>query len=563
MKRNHSNLIKMKHPLLLIACVFSVCFLTAQTTVEPTVSTTSQTLDRPKLVVGIVVDQMRWDYIYRYYDLYKPDGGFKRFLNKGFTCENTFIPYAPTVTALGHTCIFTGSVPAIHGLTGNDFYDRLLKREVYCTEDNSVQTVGSKSDAGQMSPRNMLVTTIGDELKLSNNFQSKVIGVSIKDRASILPAGHAANGAFWFDHSTGDFITSTYYMQQLPDWLQQFNKRKLVDSLFKLNWNLALPKEQYNKYSTADVEPYEGRPFGADQTSFPYDLSKFIGKDYGKIIPTPYGNVLTEALAEAAVRGESLGKSNTTDFLTVSFSSPDYIGHTFGPNSWEQMDDYVRLDETLGNFFKFLDANIGKGNYVVFLSADHGAAHSPKFSVANKLPGGWFGMGDFMKDINAKLQQKFGKDSLIIDINNYQVILNNDVITANKIDKEAVCDVIIDSLQHVSGISRAFQLDEMMAIPMPAKQREMFANGYYPARSGDIQIVLKPGFLTGNGNGTSHGLWNPYDSHIPLLWYGWGIKQGKTNRETYMTDIAATVAAMLHIQMPSGCVGKVIEEVMK
>ncbi|MGN6616670.1 MAG: alkaline phosphatase PafA [Ilyomonas sp.] len=553
----------MKHALLLIACIFYVCFSTAQTTAKPTVSTTSQTLDRPKLVVGIVVDQMRWDYIYRYYDLYKSDGGFKRFLNKGFTCENTFIPYAPTVTALGHTCVFTGSVPAIHGLTGNDFYDRLQKREVYCTEDNSVQSVGSKSDAGKMSPRNMLATTIGDELRLATNFKSKVIGVSFKDRASILPAGHAANGAFWFDHSTGDFITSTYYMEELPNWVKQFNQRKIVDSLLKLKWELALPKEQYTKYSTADVEPYEGRPFGNDQTSFPYDLSRFVGKDYGKIIATPYGNVVTEALAEAAVKGEKLGKSGTTDFLTVSFSSPDYIGHTFGPNSWEQMDDFVRLDEVLGNFFKFLDANVGKGEYLVFLSADHGAAHSPKFSVANKLPGGWFGMGDFIKNVSGAIKQQFGRDSLITDINNYQVILNNEVITANKIDKEAVCNLIIDSLQQVSGISRAFRLDEMMAVPMPAKQREMFANGYYPTRSGDIQIVLKPGFLTGSGNGTSHGLWNPYDSHVPLLWYGWGIKQGKTNRETHMTDIAATVAAMLRIQMPSGCVGNVIEEVMK
>lgn len=527
-------------------------------------STTAATpLDRPKLVVGIVIDQMRWDYLYRYYNLYKPTGGFKRFLSEGFTCENTFIPYTPTVTAAGHACVYTGSVPAIHGITGNEWYDRLLQRDVYCTEDDSVQTVGSTTYAGKMSPRNMLVTTVGDELRLATNFQSKVIGVALKDRGAILPAGHAANAAYWYDYANGNFISSTYYMKELPQWAQNFNKRKIVDSLYKLNWNLSLSKDQYIKYSSPDVEPYEGKPLGADQTSFPYDLSKFVGKDYAKIASTPYGNVLTELMAEAALKNEKLGKSKNIDFLAVSFSSSDYVGHAFGPNSWEQMDDFVRLDEMLGNFFNFLDANIGKGNYVVFLTADHGVAHVPNFSVEHKLPGGSFTMGNVITRLNAQLKQKFGKDSLIIGIENYQVVLDHTILSDENINKEAVCQLIIDSLENSEGISRAFELDDMMEIPMNSKQKEMFANGYYPTRSGDIQIVLKPGYLEGSGNGTSHGLWNPYDSHIPLLWYGWGIKQGKTNRETYMTDVAATLAAILHIQMPSGCVGKVIEEVMK
>ncbi|TKK69783.1 alkaline phosphatase family protein [Ilyomonas limi] len=524
---------------------------------------TTSNVSRPKLVVGIVVDQMRWDYLYRFYPLFKNDGGFKRFLNNGFSCENTFIPYTPTVTAAGHTCVYTGSVPAIHGIMGNEWYDRLQHTTMYCSEDNSVNSVGSNDEVGKMSPRNLLTTTIGDELKLATNFKSKVIGVAIKDRGAILPAGHAADAAYWYNNKTGDFITSTYYMQQLPQWMQAFNSRKIVDSLYKLNWNTLLPKETYLQYSTADEVPYENKPLGSEQKAFPYNLAAFAGKDYGKIASTPYGNSLTAAIAEAAVIGERLGKSAQTDFLTVSFSSPDYIGHSFGPNSWEQMDDYVRLDAVLGNFFNFLDAQVGKGNYTVFLTADHAVAHVPNFSVEHKLPGGAFKGAAIMNSLKALLKDKYNTDKLIIAEENYQLYLDNNLIDSAHFNKKEISDFIVSYLLKQDGITNAFALDNLMTIPLNSKQQDMFANGFMPTRSGDIQFVLKPGYVSGNGNGTSHGLWNPYDSHIPLLWYGWGIAKGKTNRETYMTDIAATTAALLHIQMPSGCVGKVIEEVMK
>ncbi|MEP6844631.1 MAG: alkaline phosphatase PafA [Panacibacter sp.] len=524
---------------------------------------TTNGIERPKLVVGIVIDQMRWDYLYRYYDIYKPNGGFKRLLGEGFTCENTFIPYVPTVTAAGHSCVYTGSVPAINGMVGNDWYDNIKHKGVYCTDDDSVQTVGSNTTAGKMSPRNMLTTTIGDELRLATNFKSKVIGIAIKDRGAILPAGHAANGAYWYDYRTGDFITSTYYMNALPKWVQAFNARKLPDSLYKLNWNTFLPIEAYSKYATSDAMPYENRPLGADQAMFPYDLSKFVGKDYTRIASTPYGNTLTEAMAEAAVKAEKLGNNSTTDMLAVSFSTPDYIGHSFGPNSWEQVDDYARLDEVLGNFLTFLDANVGKDQYTVFLTADHGVAHVPKFSIENNLPGGALASWKVIDDINAALKGKFGYDKLVLDIVNYLVVFNNDLIDSAQLNKDAVQQMVIKHLKKQDEIAQAFAINDLMNTPLAAKQREMIGNGYFPSRCGDIQIILKPGYVEGNGNGTSHGLWNPYDSHIPLLWYGWGIKHGKTNREIYMTDIAPTIAGMLRIQMPSGSIGNVIEEVMK
>ena len=520
-------------------------------------------LQRPKLVVGIVVDQMRWDYLYRFHALYASDGGFKRMLNQGFTCENTMIPYTPTITAAGHSCIFTGAVPATNGIVGNIWYDNVKNRAVYCCEDDTAKTVGASDDAGRMSPQNLLVTTVGDELRMATNFASKVIGISLKDRGAILPAGRGANAAYWYDAVNGNFISSSYYMNELPSWVKKFNKRNLTDSLYKLNWNLSLSAEVYQQYCGNDEQPYERQPFDMNQKHFPYTLSSFAEKDYSKIAVTPYGNDLLAAMAKAAVVNEDLGKGPVTDFLSVSFSSPDYIGHTFGPDSWEQMDDLIKLDKVLGDFFTFLDGQIGKGNYTIFLTADHGTANSPGYTKLHKLPGGVFREDAFPNTINQLLNVKYNSDKLIIGIFEYQILLNHKLIDSLKLEEQAIITTIIDYVRQRPEIAQVFATKDIENAPVTIVQKEMFRNGYYPNRSGDIQIVLKPGFVDGDGFGTTHGLWNPYDAHIPLLWYGWGINHGKTNREVYMTDIAPTIAALLHIQMPSGCVGKVLTEVMK
>ncbi len=549
-----------------IICYVLVSFISIGSFAQakPAAVAPPQTLARPKLVVGIVIDQMRWDYLYRYYNVFKATGGFKRLMNDGFSCDNTLIPYTPTYTAPGHTCIYTGSVPAIHGITGNDWYDNLQHREVYCTEDTSMSTVGSTTNAGKMSPNNLLVTTITDELRLATNFQNKVIGVAMKDRGSILPAGHTANGAYWYDYKTGDFITSTYYNSDLPDWVKTFNQRKMVDSLYGLNWDISLPRDVYEQYSTEDNVPYEAKPLGKDSSVFPYSLSQFAGKDYGKIASTPYGNNLTMAMAIAAIQGEQLGKGDQTDFLAVSFSTPDYIGHAFGPNSWEQLDDYARLDETLGKLLDYLDASVGKGQYTVFLSADHGVAHVAGFAKDYGLPGGLFPGNDILKQMNAKLKDKYGKDRIIRDISNSQVLLNNELLDSTEfINRNDIIDWVLNFMQKQEAVARVFPLNELNSTTLNSKEKEMITNGYYPTRSGDIQFILKPGYYEGGAAGTTHGAWVPYDAHIPLLFSGWGIKHGKLNRETYMTDISATLAALLHIQMPSGCVGHVIEEVLK
>lgn len=542
--------------LAIVFCLFSLCGNTQKK---------SQILSKPKLVVGIVIDQMRWDYLYRFQPLFKSNGGFKRMMNNGFSCDNTMVPYAPTVTACGHTCVYTGSVPNIHGIVGNNWWDKSTNKIAYCTEDKTVDGIGiTKGEAGKMSPKNMLVTTIGDELRLATNFKSKVIGVAVKDRGAILPAGHSANAAYWYDKGTGDFISSSYYMKELPTWLNDFNNRKLVDSFYRLGWNIQLPKETYLKYCTEDAKPYEYKTFGDSAAGFPYNnLSKYINKDYNKIISTPYGNILTAEAAKTILINEKMGKGDEADFLAISFSSPDYIGHSFGPNSWELLDCYIKLDEELGKLFDVLDKQVGAGNYVSFLTADHAVAHIPGFMKEHKLPGGVFDDRAEKKEMNKLLKEKFAIDTAILSFENYQITLNKKSINALNISEEKISNWIINCLRQNEAILNVFELDKLMETPMNNTIKERLANGYFESRSGDIQVVLKSGYIDGMKTGTTHGLWNPYDAHIPLLWYGWGIKKGSTHKETYMTDIAATLAALLKIQMPSGCVGKVIEDVMK
>jgi len=530
----------------------------AQKTVSPKTAETA-----PKLVVGIVIDQMRWDYLYRYNPLFKATGGFKRMMNEGFSCENTQISYTPSVTACGHAGIYTGTVPAIHGITGNAWYDRQLKRAVYCTEDKSTNGVGTAGASdGQMSPRNMLTTTITDELRLASNFKSKVIGIAIKDRGAIIPAGHSANGAYWFDAKSGYFITSTYYRNELPTWVNDFNNRKLPDSLLKLGWNKSLKDEQYLAYSTVDEKPYEGTPFGKEQTKMPYTL-KLVSGGYGQLPSTPHGNTITAEMAKAAILAEGLGTDEVTDFLAVSFSSPDYIGHAFGPNSWEMVDDYVRLDEELGKLFDFLDAKVGKGKYTAFLSADHAVAHVPGFMKENKLPGGTMDDKKWVADLNPAIAAQFGVSNAIVSMYNYQVHLDHEKIDSLKADKRAIIQHIINYIRKQESVLSVFSTEDILTYPAPKLLREKLAEGFYWRRNGDIQFVLKSGYIDGGATGTTHGLWYKYDAHIPLLFYGWGVKKGRTDRETYMKDIAPTIAALLHIQQPSGTIGNPIQEVLK
>lgn len=513
-------------------------------------------VQRPKLVVGIVIDQMRWDYLYRYQKRYT-DGGFKRLLNEGFSCENTVIPYVPSVTAIGHTCIYTGSVPSIHGIAGNNFVKNGEK--VYCTDDDTVKPVGSNSEAGLMSPRNLWVTTIGDEMKIASNGRAKVVGVALKDRASILPAGHNPDGAFWFDDKLGNFITSTYYMNQLPKWVKAFNSKKLPEYYLSEKWNTLYPKDTYTE-STSDENEYENGIKKGVKATLPLNLPELYKKyGYNIIRNTPFGNSLTFDMAKAAIDGEQLGADDETDLLAVSCSSTDYIGHQVGTHAVETEDTYLRLDKAIADFLSYLDAKVGKGNYLVFLSADHGAMNNARFLQDRRIPAGNWDDGVAAKKLNEVLAKEYpNTGDLVKTVMNYQVFFNREVIKNQHLDFAKIKQTVVDFLKEDSCVLYACDMEKTMTESIPEEVKYRIVNGYNRERSGDIQIVLKPNFYTHGMKGTDHGAWNLYDTHIPLVFMGWGIKHGATTKRTFMTDIAPTIGALIHVQAPNGCVGKPI-----
>lgn len=521
------------------------------------------TLRRPKLVVGIVVDQMRWDYLYRYYERYG-NNGLKKMMREGYNCQNTMINYIPSFTAPGHATIYTGTVPAIHGITGNDWPEEPNGKMTYCTHDNTVNGVGGSVKAGKMSPANMLSTTITDELRIATKQKGKVFGIGIKDRGSILPAGHSANGAFWFDDSTGNFMTSSYYMNALPQWLQRFNGKRWADTLIAQSWDLLYPLQSYTNSTVDDMPHAEGLLNGETKPVFPHQVHKDAAKGYDGLRYMPAGNTITFKAAKACIKGEELGQDDFTDFLCITLSTTDYAGHNYGPDAVEMEDMYLRFDKELAIFLSYLDKRVGTDNYTVFLTADHGAAHNAEYMAELSIPAGSETQAQATRRLNEYLRVMTGKDSLVQTLYNYQVFLNQKLLQQTGVDKEVVKRHITSWLKMQDGVAFVIDLEHLADAVVPEPIRTMIVNGYYPGRSGSIQIIMKPGWYSGySKTGTTHGTWNPYDAHIPLLWYGHGISKGETYRTVHMTDIAPTLAALLHIQMPNGCTGQVITEMFK
>lgn len=543
---------------------FSFLFIQLNAQKPKSIQLPNTTSAKPKLVVGIVVDQMRWDYVNKFKPFFTSQNGFSHFINKGATCDNTMIPYVPTVTACGHTCVYTGSVPALNGIAGNMWYDNVKQRQVYCVEDASVQAVGTTNNAaGQMSPVNVWTSTIGDELKLATNFKSKVIGVSLKDRGAIIPAGHSADAAYWYDTKSGNFISSTYYAATLPNWLTNYNNAKHVDSLYSKGWDLSLAKSVYENNCDADENVYESTPFGKEATHFPYNFSTFIGKDYSKITSTPYGNNLVIDIAKQALLNEHLGADSITDLLALSFSSPDYIGHSFGPNSWETLDGYVKLDEILADFFSFLDKQVGKDNYTVFLTADHAVANIPAYAKKHKIPGDNYDDGAVKTDIIACLNANNLSTKLISFVGEYNIYYNHPLMDSLQISNDRLTNLITNYLEKKPQILQIVESRKAAIAPLPAFARDRIVNGYNAQRGGDLMVLTKSGVVDGYPTGTSHGVLYNYDAHIPFLIVGNGIKHTVVNTPTFMTDIAPTISTLLGIQMPSGSIGKPVLEVLK
>lgn len=528
----------------------------------------AQPTNTPKLVVGIVVDQMRQEYLYRFERKFG-DGGFKRLMGQGFMLKNAHYNYAPTVTGPGHASVYTGTTPAVHGIINNDWYDKVTGKGVNCVGDERQKPVGSDGN-GDVSPWRLLTTTITDELELATQRRAKVIGVSMKDRGAVLPAGHTPDGAYWFEGSTGKFMTSTYYKQALPTWVEKFNALNLGDKYLSQEWKTAFPIEQY-KESGPDDNAYETKHKGKEKPTFPYNLPELRKENgsYGYVISTPFGNDLLGDFAMAALDGETMGKDEWTDMLTISFSSTDYIGHAMGPNSVEVEDVYIRLDKTIETLLTKLDASVGKNQYVVFLTADHAVADVPSFMKDLRLPGDNLKTGPLRAGLKDFLKQYFPDKEIIEQFSGDQVFLNSEMFNTDPrtsgVDYLVATELIRNYLLRQDGVAEVYTRQMLQSADFGEQGiRGMMRRGFNTKRSGDLAIVLESGWTTGSNTfGTTHGSPYTYDTHVPILFYGFGVKGGSSVLYHTITDIAPTLSILMKTKFPSGCTGQPVAELLE
>lgn len=528
----------------------------------PVNSQTTFDTKRPKLAVGIVIDQMRAEYLYRFSKNYGEDG-FKKLLNSGFNVKNVHYNYLPTATGPGHASIFTGTTPSNHGIVANNWYDRKTDQIVNCVSDvDAISIPAIKKDESQMSvgssPKNLECTTITDELKLFFNQRSKVFGVSLKNRGAILPTGHLANQAFWYDISSGEFITSSFYNRPVPKWLKKFNNLKRADSILNLTWSPILEDSKY-RGSTLDDSPLEKIHKGREKSTFPYnlrDLRKLNG-DYDLLPRTPYGNSLVTKMALACLDGEKLGIGDETDFLTVSYSSTDYVGHQFGIRSKELEDTYIRMDREIAELLHGLDETVGQNNYTLFLTADHAAGDHPKYSELMKLPGREFSSNTIKSDLESQLKAKFGEKKYISHMDMSQIYLTN----VSQGDP-AIIDYILKYVRALDGVQSAYHKNKLDGLVfVQGEIASLLSKSIHAKNSGDIFIIYKPGWMEKRNYGTTHGTRYNYDTHVPLIFYGKNIPKGQTIKKHTITQIAPTLAFLLDIPLPNSSSKQPIVEI--
>jgi predicted AlkP superfamily pyrophosphatase or phosphodiesterase len=494
---------------------------------------------QPKLVVAIIVDQFRYDYLTRFRTDYH--GGFHQLMTQGADFTNAFYQQVPTVTAVGHSIFMSGAMPSVSGIIGNSWYDRDEGKVVTSVCDWDEKQVGGGhgetqethcTDADPASPRRLLVSTLGDELRTANA-KSKVIGVSIKARGAILPSGHRAAGAYWFDDETGNFITSTYYVKELPEWANVFNHQRLAAQYVDRKWE-DFPKWNFHAPAGSKL-PYLNIP------------------------ASPWGNELIEGFAEAAIAGEQLGQRGATDLLTVSFSSNDYIGHRAGPDSPEVRDMSIRTDQLLAKLFGQIDRTVGMKNTIIVLSADHGVAPTPEQDATDKMPGGYL-LADLEEVVTGALNKKFGKAAWLVPGAGETALYFNDEafksVKPSEVFSTAREAIYAVPQLHVARVYSREQLDNGVAGDFIARAE---VNGYFPRRSGDLFLVFEPNYIPGS-SGTSHFSPYAYDRHVPVLFMGPGIKPGRYDETIAPNDIAPTLATMLNLQTPSGSSGRVLNE---
>lgn len=518
----------------------------------------------PKLMVGIVVDQMCYEYLYRYYNQFS-DSGFVKLMQQGTNCKNTHYNYVPTYTGPGHASIYTGTTPSNHGIIANQWFVKETGKSINCVEDKSAKTVGSTSTNGQCSPQYLMVNTITDQLKMTYA-NSKVISVSIKDRGAILPGGHLSDGTYWYDKSEGKMITSDYFKSSLPSWVNQFNSQNLPDQLMKSDWTLLKSIENYNA-SGPDNSPYEHLLAGKSIPTFPYNFSN-ENKKYSLFTYLPAANSYLKEFAIKAIENEKLGQDEVTDFLAISFSSTDILGHAFGPQSVEVEDMYLRLDLEIAALLSYLESKIGKDNFTLFLTADHAVLPVPQLLIDKKLPGGYLPLSTPMMNLNDKLSSKFGA-KFIQSYQNNNIYLDNATLKLLNVSKDSVQEYIRKEIEQLKGVKKVYLSNEIEEQTFPSKWSTMIQNGWLKERNGDLFIMLEPGYLSIDEDiekdklGTSHGSAFNYDTHVPLLWYGKNIPSKEIYVNLEIIDITATLAFLLDVSLPNATTGKPILGILK
>lgn len=522
------------------------------------------TVDRPKLVVGIIVDQMRYDYLTRFYDRYGEDG-FKRILREGYNFENAHFNYVPTVTAVGHASVYTGTTGSDHGIIANDWYDKYLKKMIYCVDDFDHKAVGTELPYEQKSPVRLLSTTVTDELRLAQNMNGKTIAIGLKDRSAVLPGGHTSNGSYWFvGKDEGKFITSSFYMEELPKWVNDFNKKEFPKKYMKNDWETLYPIKSY-KESIADDNPYEGVFVGEEKPVFPHELKKLSEQNgnFDLVKETPYGNSILKEFAIAAIEGEKLGQRDYTDFLAISFSSPDYIGHRYGSDSKEIEDTYLRLDLEMAELLKYLDEELGIDNYTLFLTADHAVVPVPAYLKSLKIPAGYFDYSVFREYLAGLGQKYYGVPDLIENFSNFQVFLNREVLERLNVDANSVAEKLAQDMINYDGVHKVLTAKTLQTTDFQSGILSYVQNGYNQKFSGDIVMIPNPAMIYMRETGTTHGSGYNYDTHVPIMFLGKGIKSGRSRDYVEIIDIAPTVSNLLQIQFPNSNTGKVLQSALK
>ncbi|HEC41589.1 MAG TPA: alkaline phosphatase family protein [Bacteroides sp.] len=518
--------------------------------------------EKPKLIVNIVVDQMRYDFIHRYWDKFG-EGGIRKLVGSGTFCKNASYNYLINETAVGHSTIATGALPSNHGIISNNWYNSLRDEVVYCVEDEKVHTVGGSYESGLFSPRNLLASTIGDEINLASNFRSKVVGLALDNSAAILAAGHSADYAFWYDDETGNWVSSSYYVDSLPRWAREFNEKRLPESYLTRTWEPMLPLSEYTE-SSNDTSAFE---IGLEGRSvFPYDLDKLSTpkrneRDYGILKYTPFGNVLTRDFATAIVINEEMGKDEFTDYLAIGFSANEYIGKYFGSNSVEVQDAMLRLDREIAHFIDFIDQNVGIQNTLIILTSDHGLAYSPAYLKSKKIPSGDFNPYSSLSLLGSYLNAIYGKGDWIRYYYGQQIYLNHELIESSGISYQEIQERTAQFLIQFEGVSNAVTSYTLQTSNFSEGIFHKMQNGYHQKRSGDVIINLAPGWIE-KINGDSYHSSYLGDNHVPLIWYGWKIKRSTLTSPVKMIDIAPTISYFLDIARPNVSTGDIILELV-